>query len=153
MVDLVCQPNCCSCQNGGCIQFVVARASNTRDAVFRKPCLVRVFKSCGVARCSDWKMSPEVGEGENTSGCGLRMCVLTLFRTHWPRQWLHVLAPVYRCLEESRSPVSSGPPEHDFTVLADVWHVTDQQKSRQRDDLDASVRRVRWRSKLQQLRK
>ena len=86
---------------------------------------VLMFKSCGVARCSDWKMFTEVGEGENTSGFGLRMCMLTLCGRHWLRQWLHVLAPVYGGLEESRSPASSGPPERDFTVLADFWHVAD----------------------------
>ena len=59
---------------------------------------------------------------------------------HCPEQWQHVLAPVYGGLEEPRSPVSSGPPERDVTVLADIWH----------------VERVRteklWRSKLQRLR-
>ena len=86
---------------------------------------VQVFKSCGVARSSDWKMCTFVGERENTSAFGSRMCMLTPCGRHWPREWLLVLAPVYGDLEESRSPVSSGPPERDFTVLADFLHVTD----------------------------
>ena len=62
---------------------------------------VHMFKSCGVARCSDWKMFTEVGEGEKTSEFGLRMCMLTPCGRHWQRQCLPVLRTFGRISQPS----------------------------------------------------
>ena len=47
VADLFCGRNSCSCQISGCIQFGLALASDTTDAVLRKPFFGASLLVCG----------------------------------------------------------------------------------------------------------